>query len=70
MEITIINSLKKSKTKSKSKSEESSAILENGSQIKLKDIDINKTVKEFKDHIRNNGCIQKGFKGNSNIFIR
>ena len=51
MEITIINSLKKPKIKSKSKSDESSAILENGSQIKLKDIDINKTVKEFKDHI-------------------
>ena len=51
MEITIINSLKKPKSKSRAKSEESSAILENGAQIKLKDIDINKTVKEFKDHI-------------------
>ena len=53
MEITVVNSLKKRKSKSKAQSEEASTILEKDSQIKLKDIDINKTVKEFKDHIYN-----------------
>ena len=51
MEITIINSLKKRKSKSKSSSEETSSILEKDTPIKLKDVDINKTVKEFKDQV-------------------
>lgn len=51
MEITVINSIKKRKSKSKKNPEESKAILEKDTPIKVKDIDINKTVKEFKDQI-------------------
>ena len=53
MEISIINSLKLRRTKNKSnKNEENKIILEKEeTPIKLKDVDINKTVKELKDYI-------------------
>ena len=53
MEISIINSLKQRRTKNKSnKNEENKIILEKEeTPIKLKDVDINKTVKELKDYI-------------------
>ena len=55
MEISIINSLKHRKSKSKSKNEENKIILEKeeDAPIKLKDVDINKTVKELKNYIYN-----------------
>ena len=55
MEISIINSLKHHKSKSKSKNEENKIILEKeeDAPIKLKDVDINKTVKELKNYIYN-----------------
>ena len=53
MEIKIINDLKKPKSKNKTSSEETATILEKDTAIKLKDVDINKTVKEFKDQVYN-----------------
>ena len=53
MEISIINSLKHRKSKDKNKNEENKVILEKeeDTPIKLKDVDINKTVKELKNYI-------------------
>ena len=51
MEISVVNSIKKRKSKSKGKSEEGNTMIEKDSPIKVKDIDINKTVKELKDHL-------------------
>lgn len=53
MEISVINSIKKRKSKSKKTPEESSTMIEENPPIRVKDIDINKTVKEFKDLIYN-----------------
>ena len=49
MEVTIVNEIKK--RKSKNKAEEGSPMVEKEAEIKLKDVDINKTVKDFKDLI-------------------
>ena len=49
MEVNIINDIKKKK-KSK-REEEGSAMIEENSVIKVKNIDINNTVKDFKDKI-------------------
>ena len=49
MEVTIINNIKKRKTKGKN--QEESPIIDKDSPIKVKDVDINKTVKDFKNLI-------------------
>ena len=51
MEISIINSLKKRRSKSKNQNEENKTIIEEETPIKLKDVDINKTVKDLKEQI-------------------
>ena len=51
MEISIINSLKRRKAKSKNQNEENKTILEEETPIKLKNVDINKTVKDLKEQI-------------------
>ena len=51
MEISIINSLKKRRSKSKNQNEENKTIIEEETPIKLKDVDINKTVKALKEQI-------------------
>ena len=50
MEVNIINDIKK-RSSSKSKKEEASSLIKEDSIVKVKNIDINKTVKEFKDKI-------------------
>ena len=51
MEISIINSLKKRRSKSKNQNEENKTIIKEETPIKLKDVDINKTVKDLKEQI-------------------
>ena len=49
MEITVINDIKK--RRSKNKAEEGSPMVESNSQFKVEGVDINKTVKEFKQFV-------------------
>ena len=48
MEVNVLNDIKKKK-RSKSKEEEGSSIIDEESPVKVADVDINKTVKDFKD---------------------
>ena len=49
MEVTIINDIKKRRTKGKN--QEESPIIDKDSPLKVKDVEINKTVKDFKNLI-------------------
>ena len=51
MEVSIINAIKK--RRSKKGEEESNPMVEKDSIVKVNDVDINKTVKDFKDLVYN-----------------